>query len=185
MTESTTAFLMRTRSVVKVCCTAQLMLTLAWYLLARCVVTRLTAACAVITHCLQLLLQLLLLFACLADCCAICCCEYEAGQPVIELSCRHVFHKECITAWLKVDAVCPICKTNLLPAPINPCGAGCNCQHHQSPADAAAAGLQAIAAAAPAPSTASAAAGATPVGVPVRQLHALGSPMLGVAGVSP
>lgn len=48
--------------------------------------------------------QLLPLHHPLPDCCAICCCDYEQGQPVIALKCSHMFHKECITAWLKVDA---------------------------------------------------------------------------------
>lgn len=149
-----------------------------------------------------------------ADCCAICCCEYEAGQPVIKLSCSHIFHKECIHAWLKVDAVCPICKTNLRPqAP------PCQCPHaqHIPPLAAPAPAATAPTAPAAAPGTVEAvgalsqAAGATlQMGVrsagsaaaitasaarctpaspralsPAWQQHSLGSPVLGAAGVSP
>lgn len=51
-----------------------------------------------------------------ADCCPICFCEYTVGQHVITLVCSHYYHQECIVKWLKRDATCPMCKTQLEPS---------------------------------------------------------------------
>lgn len=141
-----------------------------------------------------------------ADCCAICFCEYETGQPCINLSCGHLFHKDCILAWLKVDAVCPMCKTHLLPQPQQHKAPDCRCRQSSSrsapqqlqPAAAPAAASAPAGAAteqelvqASRDSSAAAAAGEPAALAPPRVLpqalqpHALSSPMLGVAGVSP
>jgi hypothetical protein len=48
-----------------------------------------------------------------ADACPICFCEYSEGQELITLPCKHFFHKECISRWLKRDATCPMCKLDL------------------------------------------------------------------------
>jgi hypothetical protein len=48
-----------------------------------------------------------------ADTCPICFCEYSEGQSLITLPCKHWFHKECISRWLKRDATCPMCKLDL------------------------------------------------------------------------
>lgn len=144
------------------------------------------------------------------DCCAICVCDYEAGQPCITLSCGHLFHKDCILAWLKVDAVCPMCKTQLLPQPQQAKAPDCRCgqsssgQTPQQAQPAPATAARSAPAGAPAEqecaqasqdSSASTAAPAAahepgPVASPrvlplALQPHAFSSPMLGVAGVSP
>lgn len=145
----------------------------------------------------------------LADCCAICCCDYEAGQTVINLSCHHVFHKDCIIEWLKVDAVCPICKTALMPQPEQSKAPHCSCTQPQlTPHTPAPASPALSAAAADAAPTAGGVAervtaGAAQTGVsghpaaaavpasprvnlpPGLRLQTLSSPMLGVAGISP
>jgi len=133
-----------------------------------------------------------------ADCCAICCCEYEAGQPTIKLSCSHLFHKECIISWLKVDAVCPICKTHLLPSAEGASADGCYCRPVQtaSPEAAEAAATQPALvtgagqgqgsqAGQQAPDSPSRMQMSPRLGVIALQPCALSVPMVGVAGVSP
>ena len=45
--------------------------------------------------------------------CPICCCDYEDGEDVRNLSCTHMFHKECIDTWLVRKSKCPLCRTDL------------------------------------------------------------------------
>nr|CAD1821504.1 unnamed protein product [Ananas comosus var. bracteatus] len=45
------------------------------------------------------------------DKCAICLSEYRNGQWRIYLRpCNHVYHAVCITPWLKINKICPLCK---------------------------------------------------------------------------
>lgn len=46
------------------------------------------------------------------DCC-ICLMPIDTGQKVKRLPCTHVFHSDCIDSWLKVNATCPVDKTNV------------------------------------------------------------------------
>ncbi|KAL1556521.1 E3 ubiquitin protein ligase RIE1-like [Salvia divinorum] len=48
-----------------------------------------------------------------AECC-ICLCQYEDGNELQALPCRHHFHSACIVKWLKMNATCPLCKYNIL-----------------------------------------------------------------------
>jgi hypothetical protein len=45
--------------------------------------------------------------------CTICAVEYSPREMVTVMQCdpRHFFHTECIKAWLKINANCPICRT--------------------------------------------------------------------------
>ncbi|KAI9335671.1 hypothetical protein BDR26DRAFT_522368 [Obelidium mucronatum] len=50
------------------------------------------------------------------DGCVICFCEFETGDVVRELQCRHAFHDECISKWMKGrkeggqgKRTCPLC----------------------------------------------------------------------------
>ena len=55
--------------------------------------------------------------------CSICDCDLQTGEQVNILECTHVFHCECIGAWLKVKANCPNCRANIRPNPdvhVNP-----------------------------------------------------------------
>ncbi|GAA6043093.1 hypothetical protein JCM8097_008420 [Rhodosporidiobolus ruineniae] len=42
--------------------------------------------------------------------CGICLCDYEDDDVVMQLECNHGSHEECLTAWLKDHANCPICR---------------------------------------------------------------------------
>ncbi|KAE9603730.1 hypothetical protein Lal_00002100 [Lupinus albus] len=42
--------------------------------------------------------------------CCICLAKYENNDQVRELPCSHLFHKDCIDKWLKISALCPLCK---------------------------------------------------------------------------
>jgi E3 ubiquitin-protein ligase ATL6/9/15/31/42/55 len=47
--------------------------------------------------------------------CVICRAEYEAGERCGVLPrCAHVFHKNCIAAWLRHHTTCPICNAPVL-----------------------------------------------------------------------
>lgn len=51
------------------------------------------------------------------DLCVICQVEYEEGEAVVALPCEHPYHSECITDWLQVKKICPICSTEVSPSP--------------------------------------------------------------------
>lgn len=45
--------------------------------------------------------------------CAICkndCCK---GEDIIELTCNHVFHSDCISEWVMYKAECPVCRAKI------------------------------------------------------------------------
>jgi hypothetical protein len=45
--------------------------------------------------------------------CAICLSDFEAGEELMTLPCLHQFHKECVTSWLKLNKVCPVCRVDV------------------------------------------------------------------------
>ncbi|XP_072968307.1 E3 ubiquitin ligase BIG BROTHER-related-like [Typha angustifolia] len=47
------------------------------------------------------------------DQCVICRMEYEEGDSLVVLSCKHTYHPECINKWLKINKVCPMCSTEV------------------------------------------------------------------------
>lgn len=42
--------------------------------------------------------------------CSICMDNVEIGSDITELPCKHWFHKDCVTAWLKEHDTCPHCR---------------------------------------------------------------------------
>lgn len=48
-----------------------------------------------------------------ADPCVICRLEFEEGDTLTVLSCKHSYHSECINNWLKINKVCPVCSTEV------------------------------------------------------------------------
>ncbi|RLM92122.1 RING-H2 finger protein ATL44-like [Panicum miliaceum] len=49
--------------------------------------------------------------------CAVCLSELADGEKVRALpSCRHVFHVECVDAWLRSRTTCPVCRAEVRPS---------------------------------------------------------------------
>ncbi|KAK4757970.1 hypothetical protein SAY87_019271 [Trapa incisa] len=44
-----------------------------------------------------------------SDNCVICRLDYEDGETLTILTCKHTYHSECINNWLKINKVCPVC----------------------------------------------------------------------------
>lgn len=50
--------------------------------------------------------------------CAVCLSEFENDESLRLLpKCDHVFHSDCIDAWLVGHSTCPVCRANLVPDP--------------------------------------------------------------------
>ncbi|KAI4328615.1 hypothetical protein L6164_020953 [Bauhinia variegata] len=47
------------------------------------------------------------------DTCVICRVDYEDGESLTVLSCKHLYHPECINNWLKINKVCPVCSAEV------------------------------------------------------------------------
>lgn len=45
--------------------------------------------------------------------CCICLAKYVNNDELRELPCTHLFHKECVDKWLKINASCPLCKAEV------------------------------------------------------------------------
>lgn len=45
--------------------------------------------------------------------CCICLSKFSNNEDLRELPCAHVFHMECVDKWLKINALCPLCKAEL------------------------------------------------------------------------
>ncbi|KAK7351206.1 hypothetical protein VNO77_10486 [Canavalia gladiata] len=53
--------------------------------------------------------------------CAVCLNEFEDDETLRLIpKCSHVFHPECIDAWLTSHSTCPVCRANLVPKPGDP-----------------------------------------------------------------
>ncbi|CAI9785526.1 unnamed protein product [Fraxinus pennsylvanica] len=44
-----------------------------------------------------------------SDTCVVCRLDYEDGDTLTLLSCKHSYHPECINNWLRINKVCPVC----------------------------------------------------------------------------
>ncbi|CAI0391952.1 unnamed protein product [Linum tenue] len=48
--------------------------------------------------------------------CAVCLSEFHDGETLRFIpKCDHVFHPECIDAWLESHATCPVCRASFAP----------------------------------------------------------------------
>ncbi|KAL0539239.1 hypothetical protein IC582_023422 [Cucumis melo] len=47
------------------------------------------------------------------DSCVICRLDFEDGETLTVLSCKHSYHSDCITNWLKINKVCPVCSAEV------------------------------------------------------------------------
>ncbi|CAI9289085.1 unnamed protein product [Lactuca saligna] len=45
--------------------------------------------------------------------CCICLAKYANDDELRELPCCHFFHVECVDKWLKINATCPLCKSEV------------------------------------------------------------------------
>ena len=47
--------------------------------------------------------------------CGICYVEYQPNEELIQLPCnpKHHFHSQCITSWLEINGICPICRARV------------------------------------------------------------------------
>lgn len=46
--------------------------------------------------------------------CYICLVDFEVGDSYRKvMACKHIFHEDCLKAWLNKERSCPVCKTNL------------------------------------------------------------------------
>lgn len=46
--------------------------------------------------------------------CSICLTDFELNEKCCQLpKCQHIFHSECVKTWLKVNRVCPVCRTEV------------------------------------------------------------------------
>ncbi|KAD4586339.1 hypothetical protein E3N88_23940 [Mikania micrantha] len=57
--------------------------------------------------------------------CAVCLNEFEDEETIRLIpKCDHVFHAECIDAWLENHVTCPVCRCDLVPKPGESTGLG-------------------------------------------------------------
>ncbi|KAI3823155.1 hypothetical protein L1987_04587 [Smallanthus sonchifolius] len=45
--------------------------------------------------------------------CSVCLEDFEVGNEVKEMPCKHRFHGECILTWLDLHSTCPVCRYQL------------------------------------------------------------------------
>jgi hypothetical protein len=46
---------------------------------------------------------------CCETSCAVCLCDFQGGDMLRRLPCRHSFHRACVDKWLMHKKVCPLC----------------------------------------------------------------------------
>ncbi|KAM7514534.1 hypothetical protein LguiA_004117 [Lonicera macranthoides] len=68
--------------------------------------------------------------------CAVCLNEFESDETLRLLpKCSHVYHPDCIDAWLACHVTCPVCRANLVPRPgeLRHCSITCQDTDIESP----------------------------------------------------
>lgn len=61
--------------------------------------------------------------------CCICLAKYANNDELRELPCSHFFHRECVDKWLKINATCPLCKSEVGTSPMLGSLSGANGSH--------------------------------------------------------
>ncbi|RID64754.1 hypothetical protein BRARA_D00004 [Brassica rapa] len=51
------------------------------------------------------------------DRCVICQLKYKIGEKQMNLPCKHVYHSECISKWLSINKICPVCNSEVFGEP--------------------------------------------------------------------
>ncbi|KAK9128639.1 hypothetical protein Syun_017436 [Stephania yunnanensis] len=41
--------------------------------------------------------------------CVICQMNYKRGEKLMTLPCKHIYHADCVSRWLSINKVCPVC----------------------------------------------------------------------------
>lgn len=41
--------------------------------------------------------------------CAVCQQDYSGDEELVQLPCKHWFHRDCVLQWLRASKQCPIC----------------------------------------------------------------------------
>lgn len=49
--------------------------------------------------------------------CPICLNEMAVGDQIREIRCKHIFHRECVDHWLRINASCPTCRKRIVDDP--------------------------------------------------------------------
>lgn len=42
--------------------------------------------------------------------CHVCLCDFAENAAIRSLPCLHRFHRDCIDKWIKINAICPVCR---------------------------------------------------------------------------
>ena len=45
--------------------------------------------------------------------CIICQDDFDVGCEALQMPCQHLYHKDCLSHWLKIRNSCPICRFEL------------------------------------------------------------------------
>ncbi|CAD8145282.1 unnamed protein product [Paramecium octaurelia] len=48
--------------------------------------------------------------------CSICCNQFQKDELIIQLPCKHIYHKSCVDSWLQSSTKCPNCRSDVLEA---------------------------------------------------------------------
>jgi Ring finger domain len=51
---------------------------------------------------------------CREETCTVCQERFEEDDSVLQLPCKHHFHQDCITPWLRDSKLCPVCMAEVV-----------------------------------------------------------------------